>query len=81
LELEEELLRQESGGGPVTELILSSLELWTQRNQFSNEQIPINGLQHILVKQKARQANDPFSEAAKGGYRPQASVPPPPLAS
>ena len=30
------------------------------------------------MKQKARQANDPFSEAAKGGYRPQASVPPPP---
>ena len=29
------------------------------------------------MKQKARQANDPFSEAAKGGYRPQASVPPP----
>ena len=91
-ELEEELLRQESGGGPVTELSLtlatarlnsrlrshslSSRELWTQRNQFSNEQIPINDLQHILAKQEARQANHPFSEAAKGGYRPQAHVPP-----
>ena len=68
LELEEELLRQEPGGGPVTELSLviaaarlnsrfrnqglSSWELWTQRNQFSNEQIPINDLQHILAKQK-----------------------------
>ena len=92
LELEEELLRQEPGGGPVTELSLaiatarlnsrlrsqglSSRELWTQRNQFSNEQIPINDLQHILAKQTARQANHPFSEAAKGGYQPQAPVPP-----
>ena len=91
-ELEEELLHQESGGGPVTELSLtlatawlnsrpgsqglSSLELWTQRNQFSNEQIPINDLQHILAKQEARKANHPFSKAAKGGYRPQAPVPP-----
>ena len=92
LKLEEELLRQEPGGGPVTELSpaiatarltsrlrsqgLSSRELWTQRNQFSNEQIPINDLQHILAKQKARQANHPFSEAAKGGTLPQAPVPP-----
>ena len=67
LELEEEVLRQEPSGGPVTELSLaiatvrlnsrlrsqgpSSRELWTQRNQFSNEQIPINDLQHILAKQ------------------------------
>ena len=92
LELEEELLRQEPVRGPVTELSftlatarlnsrlrsqgLSSRELWTQRNQFSNEQIPINNLQHILAKQEARQANHPFSKAAKGGYRPQAPVPP-----
>ena len=91
-ELEEELLCQEPGGGPVTELSLtlataqlnwrlrsqglSSWELWTQRNQFSNEQIPINDLQHILAKLAARQANHPFSEAAKGGYRTQAPVPP-----
>ena len=90
LELEE-LLRQEPGGGLVTELSLaiataqlnsrlrsqglSSRELCTQRNQFSNEQIPIYDLQHILAKQKARQANYPLSEAAKGGYRPEAPVP------
>ena len=89
LELDEELLRQEHGGSPVTELSLaiatarlnsqlrsqglSSRELWTERNQFSNEQIPINDLQHILAKQKARQTNHPFSEAAKGGSRPQSS--------
>ena len=67
LELEEELLRLEPGGGPVSELSLaiatarlnsrlrsqdlSSRELWTQRNRFSNEQIPINDFQLILAKQ------------------------------
>ena len=92
LELEEELLHQEPGGGPVTELGLaiatarlnsrlrsqglSSRELWTQRNQFSNEQIPVNDLQHIIAKHQARQDNHPFSEAAKGGSRPQAPIPP-----
>ena len=88
LELEEELLRQETGGGPVTELgiviatarlnlrlrsqDLSSRELWTQRNQFTNEQIPVNDLQHVVAKHQAPQTNHPFSEAAKGGYCPQA---------
>ena len=92
LELEEELLCQEPGGGPVTELGLaiatarlnsrlcsqglSSRELWTQRNQFTNELIPVNDLQHIVAKHQARQTNHPFSEAAKGGYHPQAPVPP-----
>jgi len=86
LELEEELLCQEPSRGPVTEFSLaiatarlnsrlrsqglSSRELWTQRNQFSNEQIPINDLQHILAKLKAHQSNHPFSEVAKGGSRP-----------
>ena len=65
-ELEEELLRQEPSGGPVNELDLavatarlnsrirsqglSSRELWTQRNQFTNEQIPLSDHQQILVK-------------------------------
>ena len=51
-ELEEKLLCQEPGGGPVTEVGLpiatarlnarlrNQGELWTQRNQFSNKQIP-----------------------------------------
>ena len=90
LELDKELLRQERGGEPVTEFAiatarlnsrlrsqsLSSRELWTQHNQFTNEQIPINDLQHIVAKHQARQTNHPFSKAAKGGYRPQAPVPP-----
>jgi hypothetical protein len=32
--------------------------------QFSNEQIPVNDLQHIIAKHQARQDNHPFSEAA-----------------
>lgn len=91
LELEEELLRQEPGGGPVTGLGLaiatahlnsqlrsqglSSRELWTQHNQFTKEQIPVNDLQHIVAKHQARQTNKPFSEAGKGGYRAQVPVP------
>ena len=92
LELEEDLLHQEPGRGPVTELGLaitlahlnsqlrsrglSSQELWTQRNQFTNEQIPVNDLQHIVAKHQARQTNHPFSDAAKGSCHPRAPVPP-----
>lgn len=64
LELEEELLRQEPGGGPVSKLGLATAtarlnsrlcrqglsfrELWTQCNQFTNEQIPLNSQsQHL----------------------------------
>ena len=81
LELEEELLCQDPCGGPVTELSLaiatarlnsrlhsqglSSRELWTQWNQFSNELTPINDLQHILAEQKARQANHPLAKRSK----------------
>ena len=91
-ELEEELLRQEPGEGPVTEVGLvvatarlnarlrnqglSSRELWTQRNQFSNEQIPLSDLQHIMEKHTDRQTNHPFSEQAKGGRSPTPSTTP-----
>ena len=93
-ELEELLLRQEPSGGPVTEVGLAvatarlkarlrnqglySRELWTQRNQFSNEQIPLSDLQHIMEKHRDRQTNHPFSEQAKGGRSPSPSTPPPP---
>ena len=66
LELEEEVLRLEPVGEPVTEVVLatatarldsrirsqglSSRELWTQRNQFTNEQIPLSDLNLILEK-------------------------------
>lgn len=46
-ELEEELIRQETGGRPICEVglapataRLTSRELWTQRNQFTHEQLP-----------------------------------------
>lgn len=45
------------------------MKLWTQRNQFTNEQIPLNDLHHILAKHPARQTNHQFSEKAKGGLR------------
>ncbi len=86
LELEEELLGKEPGGGPVSELGLSvatasfnsrlrsqglsSLELWTQHNQFTNEQIPLNDLQYIIAEHQARQTNHQYSENAKGVLRP-----------
>ena len=65
-ELEEELIRQEPGGRPVSEVGLaiataclnsrlrfsglSSRELWTQRNQFTHEQLPLSDSQFILAK-------------------------------
>ena len=65
-ELEEELLRQEPGGGAVNQLDLSiaiarlnarirfsglsSRELWTQRSQFTHEQLPISD-RDIIVEQ------------------------------
>ena len=85
LELEEELLCQEPGGGPVTELSLAiaTAQLATLQPRPLDTTKPvlqwadtINDLQHILAKQKARQANHPFSEVAKGGYWPQGPVPP-----
>ena len=68
LELEQELLRQDPLGGPVTDLALatataplnsrirscglSAREIWTQRDQFSNKQIPLPRLRpHCRTKQ------------------------------
>ena len=72
-ELEEELLRHEPGGRPVSavglalvtarlnsrvrHLGLSSRELWTQRSQFTNEQLPISDYQVIAEKHQQRTSN------------------------
>ena len=72
-ELEEELLRHEPMGGAVTPLDLSiavarlnarirssgmsSRELWTQRSQFTPEQIPISDREVILQKHQNRTDN------------------------
>ena len=64
MKMEEEILRLEPAGGSVTEVIpatatacldsrirsqcMASRELWTQRKQFTNEQIPLTDLNLIL---------------------------------
>ena len=80
-EVEEELVRQVPNGGPVTHLSLtiaiarlnsrlrrqgvSAQELWTQRNQFTHDQLPISDRDIITNQHKQRQRNHPYSERAK----------------
>ena len=80
-ELENELLRHDPLGGPVSPMTLavvtanlnahirsrglSSREMWTQRDQFSNHQIPLHD-QGIIVQQNEQCiANHTHSEKAK----------------
>lgn len=81
LEFENELLRHDPSGGPVSELGLSiviarlnsrirncglsSRELWTQRNQFTNEQLPLSDRALILSQHENRIRNHPYSEKSK----------------
>ena len=90
-EVEEEILRQEPGGGPITDvqlvlviarlnarlrsLGLSARELWTKRNQFNNDPIPVSDHQLILEKNKQRQANHPHSEKSKNPLNKEPSAP------
>jgi hypothetical protein len=83
-ELEEELLRQEPGGGPVnpTGLALatarlnsrlrhqglSARELWTQRSQYTGDQLPLSDYQTILAQHQQRSTNHPYSEKAKNKH-------------
>ena len=80
-ELEEELIRQEPGGRPASEVGLpiatarlnsrvrfSGLpprELWTQRNQFNHEQMPFSDSQFMLAKHDLRSSNHSISEKSK----------------
>ena len=80
-ELEEELIRQEPGGRSVSAVGLalatarlnsrlrlpglSSRELWTQRNQFIHEQLPLSDYNLILGKHEQRSTNHAFSEKSK----------------
>ena len=80
-ELEDELRHQLPGGGAVTELGLaiavsrlnsrlrrdglSAHELWTQRNQFTQEQLPLDDRETIINQQKAREINHSYSEQSK----------------
>ncbi|XP_073234993.1 uncharacterized protein [Porites lutea] len=80
-ELEAELLRQEPLGGAVSPLTLavatsalnsrirsrglSSLEMWTQRDQFSNQQLPLADDHLIALQHEHRLSNHPHSEGSK----------------
>ena len=92
-ELENELLKQEPGGGPVTSLTLaiatarlnsrirnrglSAREMLLQRNQFTNEQLPLNDYDLINQQHEQRTINHPYSEkskAPKGVVNPSPSL-------
>ena len=80
-ELEEEIIRQEPGGRQVSAVGLalatarlnsrlrlpglSSRELWTQRNQFTHEQLPLSDYDLILGKHEQRSTNHASSEKSK----------------
>ena len=84
-ELEVELLKQEPLPGPVTELGLakatsrlnsrirsrgfSSREMWFQRDQFNNTQLPFSDVDMIRQQHESRTTNHPYSVKAKGGAR------------
>lgn len=76
-----ELLKQCPQGGPVhtTTLALavaslnsrirhsglSAMELWTQRDQFTGEQLPIDDQRNIIDQHLSRMRNHPFSSKSK----------------
>ena len=80
-ELQNELLRQQPGGGSVSQLELatavarlnsrlrfaglSAREIWTQRNQFTHDQLPISDREIILQQHENRIQNHPYSVASK----------------
>ena len=77
-ELENELLRYEPGGGPVSNVGLaftvarlnsrirasglSARELWTQRSQFTQDQLPISDRDVIMQQHVLRNLNHPHNE-------------------
>ncbi|CAC5408989.1 unnamed protein product [Mytilus coruscus] len=80
-ELEDELLREDRDHSPLSENTLgiattrlnsrfrqrglSSRELWTQRSQFTHEQLPISDMNLIRAQHEARNKNHGFSEIFK----------------
>ena len=55
---------------------LSSLELWTQRNQFTHEQLPLSDYQVILDRHKHCSTNHAYSEKSKNPRGLIANTPP-----
>ena len=88
-ELEDELLRDDPHGGPITPLALalatnrlnsrlrgtglSARELWTQRDQFTSEQIPITDKDVITKQHNKRLSNHGPSVKSKAPSRPPPS--------
>ena len=89
-ELEGEILHQQPTGGAITQVLLSvatanlnarvrnrgmsARELWTQRDQFTNEQLPLNDYSIIRQQHALRNANHEHSQTSKS---PRGSVPKP----
>ena len=90
-ELETELLRQEPLGGAVSPLTLavvtsalnsrirsrglSSREMWTQRDQFSNKQLPLADDHLIALQHEQRLSNHPHSECSKAPVQQRRPAP------
>ena len=80
-ELDNELCKQEPLGGAISPMTLSvaiarlnsrirsrglsAREMWTQRDQFSNSQIPLVDRDLIMTQHKTRVLNHPYSELSK----------------
>ena len=91
-ELEMELLRQDPLNGTVTPLSLSAAtatlnsrirsrglsarEMWTQRDQFSGSQLPVNDRDLITEQHNERLRNHPFSVKAKAPSGKSITPPP-----
>ena len=89
-EVEEEILRQDPTGGPISSLSLSlvvarlnsrirkqglsSREMWTQRDQFTNTQLPISDMNLIQNKHEMRLTNHKYSEQSKSRSLPVPSI-------
>ena len=80
-EIEDEILRQAPNGGPISSLTLaiatsrlnsrlrrdglSARELWTQRDQFTHDQLPVSDREIILKQHLQRKTNHPHSQKSK----------------
>ena len=92
-ELEEELLRQEPSGGPVSSLTLSlavaqlntrirsrglsAREMWSQRDQFTNSQLPVVDRELVMSQHLSHHDNHPHSinsKAPQGRKRPHTTI-------
>jgi len=90
-ELELELLKASTGSKTITAMSLaiatarlnsrirsrglSAREMWLQRDQFNNDQIPISDMTLIKAQQESRESNHPYSEHAKSPTKPQPQHP------